>query len=222
MNAEAAQLDGAVVDRHGERLLHISVIVGTLCKLVTAILSLVGISTITIIRVNILTEVADSLIMQHLASKTFRPIRILFESISELQLEAANGSIVTQQQSERTTAFKLAYSNLRLDLLVIPATSKARLFLSLLCIWPLFISWLGVLIPTISALLNALKVVAMCKDLTFVVKADARIIAGITSGTSSATVVKHDAKTSAKVVKDAKTASKASNTAQSTSAVHPA
>jgi hypothetical protein len=68
VNAEAAQLDGAVVDRHGERLLHISVIVGTLCKLVSAILSLVGISTISIIRVNIFTEVADSLIMQHLAS----------------------------------------------------------------------------------------------------------------------------------------------------------
>ncbi len=216
MNAEAAHLDGAVVDRHGEQLLRISVIVGTLCKVVTAILSLVGISTITIIRVNIFTEMADSLVMQHLASKTLRPIRILFETISEFQIETNNQSTATQLQSERIVAFKLAYANLRIDLLMVPALSKARLFLSLLCIWPLFISWLGIAIPTISGLLNVLKVVAMCKDLTFVVKADARIIAGIASGTPSATVVKSDAK----VIAGA--ASKASNTAQSTSAVHPA
>ncbi len=215
-------LDGAVVDRRGEQLLHISVIVGTLCRVGTVILCLVGISTITIIRVNIITEVADSLIMQHLATKTFRPIQLLFESISELQQEAAGANPVTQLQTDRIVAFKLAYANLRIDMLILPTLCKVRLFVMLLCIWPLFISWLGIVVSSIAALLNALKVVAMCKDLTFVVKADARIIAGIavnathaiTEGTSS--VVKNDAKITSG------SASKASNTAQSTSAVHPA
>jgi hypothetical protein len=132
-------------------------------RLFVAALCLLGVPTVLLFRVLAVHEVIASWFLSIIIDKVLLPVKETFDFVNASQMHSA-----AMSGDPRQVAFKLAYSSLCADLVMLPVYNVMRLCLSTFFLVPFMTTQYGAAFASAGAILSVLQFALLVRDTRFI------------------------------------------------------